>query len=132
MAVLADRSAVTRTLFRTNDMVQVISGRDGGRVTAPADGERGSARPQGKRGRVRSINRAKGRLVVEGANIIHRHERPDPAKGRRGGRVDVEGTVAIASVRLVCPGCDRAVRVRRGRDDKGRLVRVCSKCSATF
>ena len=38
----------------------------------------------------------------------------------------------IITVRLVCPACDRAVRVKRGRDDKGKLVRVCTKCEEKF
>ncbi len=121
-----------KTLIRAKDTVQVISGRDGGRVTAPSDAEREGARAQGKRGRVRVVDRAKRRLIVDGVNIVHRHERPNPQKGHRGGRVDKEGPIAISAVRLVCPGCDRAVRARAGRDEKGNRIRVCTKCQEKF
>jgi len=121
-----------KTLIRSKDMVQVVSGRDGGRLTPPGDAERESARAQGKRGRVRVVDRARARLIVDGVNIVHRHERPNPQKGHRGGRVDKEGPIAISAVRLVCPACDRAVRARAGRDEKGNLVRICTKCDEKF
>ncbi|MHC4917711.1 MAG: 50S ribosomal protein L24 [Planctomycetota bacterium] len=121
-----------KTLIRAKDTVQVISGRDGGRVTPPGEKERDTARSQGRRGRVRVVNRLKGTLLVDGVNIVHRHERPNPQKGHRGGRVDKEAPLAISAVRLVCPGCDRAVRVKAGRDEKGKVVRVCRKCDAQF
>ncbi len=121
-----------KTLIHVKDNVQVVSGRDGGRLTPPSDAEREGARAQGKRGRVRLVDRVKGRLIVDGVNIVHRHERPDPQKGHRGGRVDKEAPIAISAVRLVCPGCDKAVRARSGKDDKGKRVRVCIKCNATF
>ncbi|HOX07684.1 MAG TPA: 50S ribosomal protein L24 [Planctomycetota bacterium] len=121
-----------KTMIRSKDLVQVITGRDGGRVTAPGDAERDKARQQGKRGRVRQVDRRTGRVVVDGVHIVHRHERPNPKKGHRGGRVDKEAPIALASVRLVCPGCDRAVRVKPGRDDKGRLTRVCRECGVAF
>ena len=131
MSLPAEKSGVS-TLIRTKDLVQVVSGRDGGRITPPSDAEREKARRQGKRGRVRVVDRAKGRLIVDGVHIVHRHEKPNPQKGHRGGRVDKEAPIAISAVRLVCPGCDRAVRVKPGRDEKGKLVRVCRKCSASF
>ncbi len=121
-----------RTLIRARDTVQVVSGRDGGRLTPPSEREREGARSQGKRGQVRLVDRARGRLVVDGVNIVHRHEKPNPQKGHRGGRVDKEGSVAISAVRLVCPACDRPVRVKPGRDEKGKPVRVCRKCGESF
>ena len=124
--------ARVKTLIRARDTVQVVSGRDGGRLTPPSDAERDGARPQGKRGRVRVVDRARGRVIVDGVNIVHRHERPNPQKGHRGGRVDKEAPLALSAVRLVCPGCDRAVRVKRRRDENGKVVRVCTRCEATF
>ena len=121
-----------KTMIRAKDLVQVISGRDGGRVSAPAEAEREKAREQGKRGRVRQVDRERGRVIVDGVNIVHRHERPNPKKGHRGGRIDKEASIALASIRLVCPACDKAVRVKPGRDEKGRLTRVCRDCGATF
>lgn len=121
-----------KTMIRSKDLVQVITGRDGGRVTTPAEAEREKARDQGKRGRVRQVDRNRGRVIVDGVNIVHRHERPNPRKGHRGGRVDKEASIALSSVRLVCPGCDKAVRVKPGRNEKGRPTRVCRECGAAF
>jgi len=121
-----------RTMIRAKDLVQVITGRDGGRLSPPSEAEREGARDQGKRGRVRQVDRRRGRVLVDGVHIVHRHERPNPRKGHRGGRIDKEAPIALSAVRLVCPGCDRPVRVRPGRDDKGRPTRVCRKCQAAF
>ena len=121
-----------KTRIRVGDLVQVVAGRDGGRITPPTDAEREKARSQGKRGKVRTVDRARGRLLVDGVNMVRRHEKPNPQKGHRGGRVDKESPVAFSSVRLVCPSCDKAVRVKTGRDEKGNPNRVCKSCSASF
>ena len=121
-----------RTMIRAKDLVQVVTGRDGGRLAPPSEAEREGARDQGKRGRVRRVDRLRGRVIVDGVQIVHRHERPNPRKGHRGGRIDKEAPVALASVRLVCPACDRPVRVKPGRDEKGKLTRVCRGCGAAF
>jgi large subunit ribosomal protein L24 len=132
MAARAKLTVAVKTVIKVQDMVQVINGRNGGRITPPKDSERANARSQGRRGVVREVNREKCTLIVDGVNIVHKHERANPQKNHRGGRVDKEAPVAISSVRLVCPECDAAVRVRNGRDDKGYPVRVCVKCKATF
>jgi len=121
-----------KTMIRAKDQVQVVTGRDGGRLAPPSEAEREGARDQGKRGRVRQVDRLRGRVIVDGVHIVHRHERPNPRKGHRGGRIDKEAPIALASVRLVCPGCDKAVRVRPGRDEKGNLKRICRECGASF
>jgi len=121
-----------KTMIRAKDLVQVITGRDGGRLTAPGEAEREGAREQGKRGRVRQVDRRRGRVLVDGVHIVHRHERPNPRKGHRGGRIDKEAPIALSAVRLVCPTCDKPVRVRPGRDEKNKLTRVCRECGAAF
>jgi large subunit ribosomal protein L24 len=121
-----------KTMIRAKDLVQVVTGRDGGRLLPPPEAEREKARDQGKRGRVRRVDRVRGRVIVDGVHIVHRHERPNPRKGHRGGRIDKEAPIALASVRLVCPGCDKPVRVKPGRDEQGRPTRVCRGCGAAF
>ncbi|HOT37433.1 MAG TPA: 50S ribosomal protein L24, partial [Candidatus Latescibacteria bacterium] len=47
------------------DLVEVISG-----------DSRGPRRGEGKRGKVLFVDRAKGKVIVEGVNIIRRHTKP--------------------------------------------------------
>ena len=96
--------------LRKNDMVVVRTGKD-----------------RGKRGRVLRVVAAKGRLIVEGVNIIKRHTRPNPQKNIKGGIVEREGALHASNVQLVCPECSKATRVGH-RIDGDRKVRICRKC----
>ncbi len=92
---------------RKNDEVQVIAGRD-----------------RGKRGRVLRVVPEKGRLVVEGVNLIKRHTRPNPQKQVKGGIVEREAPIHASNVMLVCPDTAKPTRVGRKTLDDGRRVRV--------
>ena len=97
--------------IRKNDTVVVIAGAD-----------------RGKRGRVLGVQPARGRVVVEGVNIIKRHTKPNPQRNIKGGIVERESSLAIANVQLVCPECGEAARGGRRLLDDGRRVRYCVKC----
>jgi len=106
------RSALS---IRKNDNVVVLAGRD-----------------RGKRGRVLSVAPAKERVVVEGVNMIKRHTKPNPQRNIKGGVVEREGTIALASVQVVCPECGRPTRVGNRLMGDGRKVRVCRKCDGVI
>jgi large subunit ribosomal protein L24 len=97
--------------IKKNDNVLIIAGRD-----------------RGKRGRVLSVNPDKGRVVVEGINVIKRHTKANPQKNIKGGIVEREAPLAASNVQLVCPECGTAARVGRKLQDDGRRVRYCVKC----
>jgi large subunit ribosomal protein L24 len=101
--------------IRRGDMVKVMAGRS-----------------KGKTGKVLTVNREKGRLTVEHANMIKRHTRPNPSKNVRGGIVEKEGPVHISSVMLICPGCGKHTRVGHTKLADGTRVRVCRRCDTTF
>jgi large subunit ribosomal protein L24 len=101
--------------IRRGDVVKVMAGRS-----------------KGKTGKVLTVNREKGRVTVEHANIIKRHTRPNPSKNVRGGIVDKEGPIHISSVMLICPGCDKHTRVGHTKLPDGTRVRVCRRCNTTF
>ena len=67
---------------------------------------------------------------VEGINIQHKTQ-----KARRGNDVskivEKEGAIDVSNVMVVCPACDKAVRVKSGEQD-GKRVRVCPKCGAVL
>ena len=92
---------------RKNDEVQVIAGRDAG-----------------KRGRVLRVLPDKGRVVVEGVNVIKRHTRADPRRQVKGGIVEREAAIHVSNVMLVDPDSSKATRVGRKTLDNGDRVRI--------
>jgi large subunit ribosomal protein L24 len=70
---------------------------------------------------------AEERVVIERVNFIKRHVRPTQ-KTPQGGVIEREAGIHISNVKLVCPGCNQAVRVgvRMEGNDK---VRYCKKCN---
>lgn len=83
------------------------------------------------RGTVRVAYPRKHKVIVEGVNIVIKHQRPIPA-GRQqtpGGRIELEAPIDVAKVMLVCPSCQERTRVGYATEG-GRKVRVCKKCKA--
>jgi len=103
--------------IKTGDTVVVLSGDDKYRVKAD-----GSA--VGVKGEVIAVSREEGKVLVKGANIIHKHVKPR-RQGETGGIVDAEGAIYASNVALYCPDCKKGVRVHIEVVD-GKKVRVCS------
>ena len=108
-----------RIELKKEDTVRVISGRDKGRT-----------------GRVLQVNRETGKVLVEHVSMIKRHTRPNPAKQVKGGIAERESPINASNVMIVCPGCNKAVRVAHHVDvvagGKSRRTRVCRKCGQTL
>jgi large subunit ribosomal protein L24 len=96
---------------KKNDQVAVLAGRD-----------------RGKRGRVLRVLPTKGRVIVEGVNLIKRHTRANPQRNIKGGIVEREASIHASNVQLVCPECGAVSRTGRRQLDDGTRVRVCVKC----
>lgn len=122
-----------KTRIRKNDIVQVMSGSEGGRAAADSGPDRG------KRGKVLEINRTKNRVKIQGVKMIYRHLPVSKDPNRPGGgRVEKEAFISLSNVMLVCPKCDEATRTgirsekqeREGGKVKTRRIRVCKNCGA--
>jgi large subunit ribosomal protein L24 len=100
--------------IKKNDQVQVIAGRDKGKV-----------------GRVLEVEPRQRRLYVEHVNMIKRHTRPNPAKQIRGGILEKEGPIHVSNVALVCSECGPTRIQHRGMAD-GKKVRICAKCEKSL
>ena len=99
--------------IKRDDTVLVIAGKD-----------------RGKRGRVREVHPGDHKLVIEGINIVKRHTRGRMG-ARQAGVIEKEAPLHASKVMVVCPSCDRGVRV--GHSDAGdRKVRVCRNCGQPF
>lgn len=86
---------------------------------------------KGKRGEVIRIMPKANRLVVQGVNMLKKHQRQVQTQGRTisPGIIEFEGSIHISNVMLVCPKCDEPTRVGIQRED-GTSRRVCKHCEA--
>ena len=103
-----------RTLrIRSGDQVKVIAGKD-----------------RGKTGKVMRVEPAKGRLYVEGLNMIKRHTRPQQVAGAQseqqmGGVIEREGPIHVSNVMLL-DAKGQPTRVRSEREN-GKPLRVAKR-----
>lgn len=95
------------------DIVKVIKGND-----------------RGSRGEVMRIE-PKERIVVKGAKMITKHQRPTQTQ-REGGIIEREGTIPMSNVLVVCPLCDTPTRVGFHITESGEKLRQCKQCGETF
>jgi large subunit ribosomal protein L24 len=86
---------------------------------------------KGKRGEVIRVMPKESRLVVQGVNMLKKHQRQVQTQGRTisPGIIEFEGSIHISNVMLVCPKCDEPTRVSIQRED-GTSRRVCKHCEA--
>lgn len=90
------------------DEVQVISGDD-----------------KGKRGRVLRVDPTKGRVTVQGINMIKKHQRA--TQTTEAGIVTREAPLHHAKVMLIDPKSGEPTRIRRQRDADGTVERIAVK-----
>lgn len=100
--------------IRTGDEVLVISGRD-----------------KGKRGRVLQVYRSKGRVVVEGVNVVTRHLKRNPQNPQAGGRIQRPAPINMAKVMPWSPSDAKGVRVRFQGEGRGKQ-RVAARSGAVI
>ena len=94
--------------LRKGDQVIVTKGRD-----------------KGQKGEIVRIIKSENRAVVQGVNMVRRHQKPsqlDP-----GGIKSKEAPIAIANLAIVDPKSGEATRVGFKVLDDGRKVRVARK-----
>ena len=100
--------------IKTNDTVEVIAGDD-----------------KGQKKKVLLIDREKGRVVVEGVNLVYKHVRRSQ-KNPQGGRLYKEMPIQISNVLLVCNRCGKGVRTGARIAKDGSKERFCKKCGTAL
>jgi large subunit ribosomal protein L24 len=98
---------------RRNDTVMVLTGKD-----------------RDKTGVVRSVLTKDNRLIVDGINLVKKHQRPTQQAGIPvpGGILTREAPVHASNVMVVCKECGKATRTALRVRQDGVKVRVCKKC----
>lgn len=95
---------------KTGDRVVVTAGKD-----------------KGKMGNIKKINPSKAKVVVEGANMVTKAQKPNPMAGIQGGLIKIEAALDASNVMIVCPSCEKPTRIKHDVVE-GKKVRVCKKC----
>ena len=98
--------------IRKGDRVMVMAGRALGRPSSPC--RSGSGR---------------GRVLVEGANRVKRHEkvRPTQRGGQTGGIIEKEAWIDASNVQVISPDDGKPTRVAYRVDADGNKKRVCAR-----
>ncbi|RTZ88906.1 MAG: 50S ribosomal protein L24 [Planctomycetota bacterium] len=92
--------------LKSDDLVEVVSGAQ-----------------KGKRGKVLRVDLRKGRITVQGVNMVYKHLRKSQ-KHPQGGRIQLEAAIHISNVMLVDPKSGKPTRVRAMVDGDGKKTRV--------
>ena len=96
---------------KKNDTVLILTGKD-----------------RGKQGKVLRVNATKGTAIVERANMMKKHTKPNPQKNVSGGVLEREAPIKLSNLQVVCPSCDKPTRAGKHRTDEGS-ARYCRKCN---
>ncbi len=102
--------------IRRDDTVMVIGGKD-----------------RGKTGKVLRVDPKRQRVIVEGLNMVKRHQRPQQVPGAQraetvGGVVEREGPIHISNVMLMDPKEDKPTRIGIEHEN-GERRRVAKRSS---
>jgi len=95
--------------LRKGDQVLIISGKD-----------------KGKKGKIIQAFPKENRVLVEGVNLLKKHQRPKRS-GEKGQIVILPGHISVANVKLLCPKCGQAARVGY-KIVEDKKYRFCKKC----
>jgi large subunit ribosomal protein L24 len=100
--------------FKTGDKVIVIAGKD-----------------KDKTGKINKILRNENKVIVEGINIVKRHQKPSQ-NNQSGGIIEREAPIHISNIMLVDPKSGKSTRVGHNIDKKGNKVRISKKSNETI
>ena len=104
-----------RSKIKKNDQVVIIAGRD-----------------RGKRGRVLEVAPVRGKVKVEAAGMIKRHQKANPQSNRGGGIIDKEAWIDISNVQAIDPDSGKPTRIRYEVQDDGSKIRVAARSGQTL
>jgi large subunit ribosomal protein L24 len=95
--------------IKKDDKVLIISGKD-----------------RNKTGKVIKTFPKERKVVVEGVNLIKKHQKPT-RRGEKGQIIQMPGRIDVSNIALICGKCKKATRV--GYEIKGdKKYRICKKC----
>jgi large subunit ribosomal protein L24 len=110
-------NSMAKIRIRKEDTVVVISGK---------------SRDLSKPRRVLQVLRSNQQVLVEGANMVKKHTRPNPQKNIKGGIVEREAPIHISNVMLYDPDSNKPTRIGSKVLEDGRRVRVALRSGSVL
>ena len=99
--------------LKTGDKVVVIAGKD-----------------KGKEGLITKILKADNKVVVEGVNIVKKHNKPNGADG--GTITEMEAPIHASNVMIIDPKTKKPTRIGHSTDKKGKKIRIAKKSNESI
>lgn len=96
--------------IRRNDTVQVIAGKD-----------------KGKKGKVLRLFPSQNRAIVEGINLVKKHQRRRQ-QDQQAGITQVPTAILLSDLMLICKNCNLPTRAGFMIMGDGAKSRICKKC----
>lgn len=103
-----------KTYLRKDDQVEVIAGKDKGRV-----------------GKVLKVFPTDDKALVERINMIKRHTKATEMN-QQGQIVDREAPIHVSNLQLICPECTKTGRIGKKILEDGTKVRICKSCGESI
>jgi len=86
---------------------------------------------KGKLGTIKKVLRNENRVIVEGVNIVHKHQKGNGQES--GGILDIEAPINASNVMLIDPKTKKPTRVGVTIDEKtNKKVRISKKSNEKF
>lgn len=112
----AVKTGTVKSKIKRGDQVVFIAGKEYNRYDS-------AGKRQPYRGRVIEVDARNGKVKVEGAAIVKRHQKPVPQLNREGGIIEREAWVSLSNVAVVDPETGKPTRVKIEIRD-GKKVRI--------
>ncbi len=95
--------------IKNGDKVKILAGKDKGKI-----------------GKVIQVFPQNERVVVEGANLLTKHARPNK-RGEKGQKITLPSPLHISNVALLSPKDEKPTRVGYKILEDGKKVRICKR-----
>jgi len=100
--------------IKKGDNVKIIVGKDAG-----------------KTGKITVLDIQRGRIIVEGMNMVKKHRRPRK-QNEKGEIISVARPIDSSNVMVICGSCSKPTKIGFRVEGENNKVRYCKKCSATI
>ena len=94
--------------FKVGDKVVVIAGSN-----------------KGKEGKIIKTLRSENKVVVEGVNIVKKHQKP--TGNNAGGIIEMEAPINASNVMIIDPKTKKRTRIGHTTDKNGKKIRISKK-----
>jgi large subunit ribosomal protein L24 len=110
------KKGTVNSKIKRGDQVVFIAGKEYNRYD-------GAGKRQPLRGKVIAVDARNGKVKVEGAMIIKKHQKAVPQLGKEGGIIEKEAWCDVSNIALVDPETGKPTRIKTEIRD-GKKVRV--------